>query len=191
MPLGLGIDLGTTNTKVVLAELGRAAPRVRAAASAPTPEPGDLRATLHALLGRVLDGSAPPDAVGIASMAETGVPLGDDDAPLTATHIARGAGDIASAELEALLRGEHQDSYARGDLQMAALLHCLGHDADGATAIRDCLRRARSGWASLTGAELDVVRVIAAGATNRDAPPSSICRRTPTWRGTTTGKKLL
>ncbi|HEX5199161.1 MAG TPA: FGGY-family carbohydrate kinase [Actinoplanes sp.] len=83
MPLGLGIDLGTTNTKVVLAELGRAAPRVRAAASAPTPEPGDLRATLHALLGRVLDGSAPPDAVGIASMAETGVPLGDDGAPLT------------------------------------------------------------------------------------------------------------
>ncbi|HEX5203802.1 MAG TPA: hypothetical protein VFW27_28080 [Actinoplanes sp.] len=45
MPLGLGIDLGTTNTKVVLAELGAAAPRVRAAASAPTPEPGDLRAT--------------------------------------------------------------------------------------------------------------------------------------------------
>src|SRR5689334_1452937 len=83
MPLGLGIDIGTTNTKVVLVELDGTAPRVRATASAPTPGPGDLGATLLALVGRVLDGSAAPDAVGIASMAETGVPLGADDAPLT------------------------------------------------------------------------------------------------------------
>jgi sugar (pentulose or hexulose) kinase len=80
--LGLGIDLGTTNTKVALVSVGASALRVRALATAATPEPQALRSVLTALVREVLAGSPPPDAVGIASMAETGVPLGADGTPL-------------------------------------------------------------------------------------------------------------
>lgn len=83
MPLGLGIDIGTTNTKVALVDVGASEARVRAVAAAPTPEPGDLRAGLLGLLRQVLEGSEPPEAVGIASMAETGVPIGSSGEPLT------------------------------------------------------------------------------------------------------------
>src|SRR2546423_14152662 len=77
----VGIDLGTTNTKVALVELDTGA--VRATAATATPEPAAVPATLRELLGRVLDGAAEaPDAVGIASMAETGVPLDVDGRPL-------------------------------------------------------------------------------------------------------------
>ncbi|SNY55338.1 FGGY-family carbohydrate kinase [Paractinoplanes atraurantiacus] len=82
MPYALGIDIGTTNTKVALVDAGGQAPRVPAVASAPTPEPGELKGTLAGLIGRVLDGRAAPDAVGIASMAETGVPLDASGEPL-------------------------------------------------------------------------------------------------------------
>jgi sugar (pentulose or hexulose) kinase len=80
--LGLGIDLGTTNTKVALVAVGASELAVRAVASAPTPDPPTLKAVLLALLRQVLDGSPAPDAVGIASMAETGVPLGQAGQPL-------------------------------------------------------------------------------------------------------------
>jgi xylulokinase len=80
--LTLGIDLGTTNTKVALVSIDASALRVRALATAPTPEPAALGPVLAALIGRVLAGSPPPDAVGIASMAETGVPLDGDGTPL-------------------------------------------------------------------------------------------------------------
>jgi sugar (pentulose or hexulose) kinase len=78
----LGIDLGTTNTKVALVVLGASGAQVRAVASAPTPEPAALKGVLLALVGEVLAGQPAPDAVGIASMAETGVPLDGGGAPL-------------------------------------------------------------------------------------------------------------
>jgi xylulokinase len=81
--LGLGIDIGTTNTKVVLVDLDAPSPLVRAGATAPTPEPADLRVTLSSLISRVVAGSPAPEAVGIASMAETGVPLGPAGEPFT------------------------------------------------------------------------------------------------------------
>jgi xylulokinase len=80
--LAVGIDLGTTNTKVALVAIGESDVRVRAVATAPTPEPDALKAVLLTLLGRVLAGSPPPDAVGVASMAETGVPLDASGDPL-------------------------------------------------------------------------------------------------------------
>ncbi|MEH0970722.1 FGGY family carbohydrate kinase [Micromonospora sp. CPCC 205546] len=80
--LSVGIDVGTTNTKVALVAIDGPAVRVRAVASAPTPPPGCLGAVLVGLLRQVLDGSPAPDAVGIASMAETGVPLDATGAPL-------------------------------------------------------------------------------------------------------------
>jgi sugar (pentulose or hexulose) kinase len=80
--LAVGIDLGTTNTKVALVSVDATDVRVRAVAAAATPEPSALRDVLTALLRRVLDGEPPPDVVGIASMAETGLPLDRDGGPL-------------------------------------------------------------------------------------------------------------
>jgi xylulokinase len=80
--LAVGIDLGTTNTKVVLVAIGASELRIRALASAPTPEPRDVKGVLVTLLRQVLDGAPPPDAVGIASMAETGVPLDASGTPI-------------------------------------------------------------------------------------------------------------
>jgi xylulokinase len=77
----LGLDLGTTNTKVALVELDEHA-TVRRTASAPTPRPAELATTLTTLLRRVLADQPPPTSIGIASMAETGVPLSADDTPL-------------------------------------------------------------------------------------------------------------
>src|SRR5690554_6310164 len=76
----LGLDVGTTNVKAVVVEIagGRAVTVGRA--SAPTPAGG---AALLAVVGRlVAQVGADVDAVGVASMAETGVPLDDDGAPL-------------------------------------------------------------------------------------------------------------
>ncbi|HEX6499084.1 MAG TPA: FGGY family carbohydrate kinase [Micromonosporaceae bacterium] len=80
--LALGIDVGTTNTKVALVTIGGSDLRVRATASAPTPEPDRLGPVLLRLFRQVLDGAPPPEAVGIASMAETGVPLDRYGRPL-------------------------------------------------------------------------------------------------------------
>lgn len=80
--LSLGIDIGTTNTKVALVTIGVPGVEVRAVASAPTPEPHDVKRLLLTLIRRILDGSPPPQAVGIASMAETGVPLDASGVPL-------------------------------------------------------------------------------------------------------------
>jgi xylulokinase len=82
VPLGLGIDIGTTNTKAALVELGGPEPQVRAVASAPTPEPAELEAVLLSLIRQTAGRVGAPEAVGIASMAETGVPLGAGGEPL-------------------------------------------------------------------------------------------------------------
>lgn len=100
MTLGLGIDLGTTNTKVALVAVDTSTPRVRAIATAATPEPDALKGVLMTLVRTVLAGSPPPDAVGIASMAETGVPLGADGTPLGPWL--RWTGHRAGAEAAAL-----------------------------------------------------------------------------------------
>jgi sugar (pentulose or hexulose) kinase len=101
MPVAsLGIDLGTTNTKVALVALDAPAVRVHALATAPTPEPRDLGAVLATLIREVLAGAAPPDAVGIASMAETGVPLAADGTPIGGWL--RWTGHRAGAEADAL-----------------------------------------------------------------------------------------
>ena len=77
----LGVDVGTTHTKVALVDVERA--RTLAVAAAPTPGPDRLEAVVADLVGQVLAAAprAVPAAVGIASMAETGVPVGPDDEP--------------------------------------------------------------------------------------------------------------
>ncbi|MFC4615620.1 L-fuculokinase [Cellulomonas algicola] len=79
MLTALGVDVGTTNTKVALVDV--TVPRVLAVASAPTPSPRDAATVLAGLVARVLPAGPAPVAVGIASMAETGVPLGPDGTP--------------------------------------------------------------------------------------------------------------
>jgi sugar (pentulose or hexulose) kinase len=73
--LAVGIDIGTTNTKVAVVQIGASRVRIRAIAAAPTPDPQSIKAVLLTLLRQALHGFPSPDAVGIASMAETGVPL--------------------------------------------------------------------------------------------------------------------
>lgn len=80
-PCALGIDVGTTNSKVVLVEFTPAA-SVRARATAPTSAADAFGPALADLVRAVLADRPAPDAVGIASMAETGVPLDADGAPL-------------------------------------------------------------------------------------------------------------
>ena len=86
--LALGIDVGTTNSKVVLVAIGPATddPAVRTVATAAAPtaaQPAGGVASLLVLVRSVLAAAGrPPDVVGIASMAETGVPLDDAGRPL-------------------------------------------------------------------------------------------------------------
>lgn len=89
--LALGIDIGSTNTKAVLVRV-RPGDRVfRDAdvvglASAPTPaDAGDLvRSVLRLVTDVTGRADEPPAVVGVASMAESGVPLDGDGEPLTA-----------------------------------------------------------------------------------------------------------
>jgi xylulokinase len=82
VPRALGIDVGTTNTKVVLLECSADGARVVARASAATPAPAALAGILRELIRPVVANQPAPGVVGIASMAETGVPLGPAGAPL-------------------------------------------------------------------------------------------------------------
>ena len=78
----VGIDIGSTNTKVAL--VAGAPFAVLALASEPTPRHADrLLAGVRRMVAEVVAAAPhPPRAVGVASMAETGAPLGDADRPL-------------------------------------------------------------------------------------------------------------
>ena len=107
----LGIDVGTTNTKAVVVEIGSSGVLEAARASTPTPVSaaglvdGVLR-VVREVLGRT---GSQPQAIGIASMAETGVPLDHDGRPLT--ELLRWDGHRAVDEAAALA-----DRHGRGDL---------------------------------------------------------------------------
>ena len=82
--IALGIDIGSTNIKAVLVDV--ASLEVLSEAAQPTPQDGARLITdVEALVGPLLaSGRRPPVCVGIASMAESGVPLGADNRPLGA-----------------------------------------------------------------------------------------------------------
>lgn len=72
-PVVLGIDIGSTNTKVAELRLGAGEART---VSVPTPADADgLVVAVERLVAAAVRRSGAPAAVGIASMAETGVPL--------------------------------------------------------------------------------------------------------------------
>ena len=102
----LGIDIGTTNTKAVVVEVS---PRgVTEVARAGTPTPSTAAALVAAVLRVVREvlsrAGSPPAAIGIASMAETGVPLDRDGRPLT--ELLRWDGHRAAREA-AVLTAQH------------------------------------------------------------------------------------
>ncbi|GIG21230.1 hypothetical protein Cch01nite_19540 [Cellulomonas chitinilytica] len=103
----LGIDVGTTNVKVALVDVADG--HVLGLAAAPTPSPADLPAVLAGLVTRALGHGPAPEAVGIASMAETGVPLDPDGEPRG--NWLRWDGHRAGAEAAALA-----DRLGRADL---------------------------------------------------------------------------
>ncbi|MFC7406194.1 FGGY family carbohydrate kinase [Georgenia alba] len=85
MTLALGIDVGTTNTKAALVAVDGAGVEELAVTARPTPDdaPG-LLATVDSVAGEVLRATDdPPQVVGVASMAETGVALDAADRPVT------------------------------------------------------------------------------------------------------------
>ncbi|MGF3056332.1 FGGY family carbohydrate kinase [Microbacterium sp. YY-01] len=84
MALVLGLDIGSTSTKVVLVEVSTAV-HIKAAHSAPTPHTVEaLRAAIAALITACLrSADSPIAAVGIASMAESGAAIAADGTGLT------------------------------------------------------------------------------------------------------------
>lgn len=99
----LGIDVGSTNTKVVLVEIrtGDVWPQVveRSVVSGPTPATAPAPVALVVDLTAQAVASRPvPQPVGVA-MAKTGVPLGPDGAPLT--PLLRWDGHRAAEEAQA------------------------------------------------------------------------------------------
>lgn len=86
--VALGIDIGTTNTKAALVSVAQESgvDAVSELAIRSFPTPSGAAAILTGLEGAIraviAEAGAEPSVVGIASMAETGVPLGSDGAPL-------------------------------------------------------------------------------------------------------------
>lgn len=78
----LGIDVGSTNTKLVLTEAGRA-PGADAIQRFRTPDdPVQLLDGIEAAVRELISRHGAPSCVGVTSMAETGVPLDRDRRPL-------------------------------------------------------------------------------------------------------------
>ncbi|WP_324650425.1 FGGY-family carbohydrate kinase [Georgenia sp. H159] len=130
---GLGLDIGTTNVKAVLVEIEAGRVTALARASAPTPTGG--RALQEAVGRLVLEVGPDVDAIGIASMAETGIPLDVDDAPL---------GDLVRWDP------------ARAQHHAAALARTYGADAlFAATGVRPSGKVPLATWAHLQAEDPD------------------------------------
>ena len=100
--VALGIDIGSSNIKASLVSLNGTVTEL-AVCTAPTPPDADdlVRVASDAVRSTLVSAGDLPIAVGIASMAESGVPLGDDDEPLR--PIVRWDGNDDVSDLESLL----------------------------------------------------------------------------------------
>ncbi len=129
----LGLDVGTTNVKAAVVEITGSAVRTVAHAATPTPAGGS---DLLEAVGRVVsDVGGDVDVVGIASMAETGVPLDDDGVPL---------GDLVRWD----------PSRARGQAEALAATHGAA-ELFAATGVRPSGKVPLATWAHLREAEPD------------------------------------
>ncbi|WP_210508502.1 L-fuculokinase [Naasia sp. SYSU D00057] len=107
--VALGVDIGSTNLKASLVGIGDTVTGL-AVCTRPTPRDADELVRSAADLIRTVLVSAPeaPAAIGIASMAESGVPLGAGDLPLRA--VLRWDGDDDPRDLDAILDGLGRDA---------------------------------------------------------------------------------
>ena len=130
----LGLDVGTTNTKAVVVDMARGA-RVLATATTPTPAGGAQLLAAVASLVREVVVDEPPAAVGIASMAETGVPLDDEDRPvgeLVRWDARRGSGaaDRLARELGAAELFAATGVRPSGKVPLAVWAHLREHEPE-------------------------------------------------------------
>lgn len=178
----LGIDVGSTNTKVAMISLEDTVLREVAIRSAPTPEDADALVTVVQRLVREAIDSAQvaPDVVGIASMAETGVPLNQDWAPITGLIRWNGARDRCAARTLF-------DRLGPGELFLATGVQ-PGRKAPLATWA--WLRDARSDvWANLAH-WAGVSDLIARALTGEFATDHTLAGRTMAYRLSEAGKAL-
>ncbi|BDZ45693.1 FGGY family carbohydrate kinase [Naasia aerilata] len=100
--VAVGIDIGSTNVKVAVIGIGTGVTEL-AVCTAPTPRDADelVRVVFDLLRSVLATAPGPPETVGIASMAESGVPLGRDDRPLR--PILRWDGNDDTSDLDALI----------------------------------------------------------------------------------------
>lgn len=122
--IALGIDVGTTNTKAVVIAVD-AAPGIDSVhelsvRSFPTPQgAASILAGLEdAIRGVLADAGVQPTVIGIASMAETGVPLDDDGEPLRDLVRWNGQGELRGTEILADLL-DPEDLFAATGVPLA------------------------------------------------------------------------
>lgn len=191
MLTALGMDVGTTNTKVALVDV--AAARVLAVAAAPTPQPRDAATVLAGLVARVLPAGPAPVAVGVASMAETGVPLTRDGTPRG--DWLRWDGHRAGAEADALAaRIGRADLFAATGVRAGAKIPLATwewlrtHDPDalhagrGTTSAGTTAGAARTGAASGSGRWAGAADLVGLLLTGRLATDHTLAGRTGAYR---------
>jgi len=175
----LGVDVGTTNTKVVLAVFGDA---VREERTLTVPTPGTGAGLQAAVLGAirevVLDSPHPVAAIGVASMGETGCLTAPDGEPLG--HLLRWAdGDTTAAERLAAYAGAE------------ALYAATGVPAAAKSPLTHWLRLAEQGDARLADARWrGADALIVAALTGEAVTDHTLAARTMAYRLPEAGEPL-
>lgn len=175
----LGVDVGTTNTKVVLAVFGDPV-REERTLTVPTPGTGaGLQAVvLTAIRDVVLDSPHPVAAIGVASMGETGCLTGPDGEPLGG--LLRWAdGDTSTAERLAASAGAD------------ALYAATGVPAPAKSPLTHWLRLAEQGDARLADARWrGADALVVAALTGEAVTDHTLAARTMAYRLPDAGEPL-
>lgn len=170
----LGIDVGTTNTKVVLLGVEGGGEVVELAARVlPTGDDASvLLAALEAAVAAVLAATGTrPGAIGIASMAETGLPIDPAGRPLTALQRWNAASQADADALRTVLDPEARFALTGAPLTPKATL---------VTLVR--LRRERPALLAAPNRWAGVADLVALALTGRLATDHTLALRTMAYR---------
>lgn len=178
----LGVDVGTTNTKVVLAVFGDGVDGVREERTLTAPTPGTGAGVQAVVLGAIrevaLESPHPVAAIGVASMGETGCLTAPDGEPL---------GD--------LLRWADGDATTAGRLVASAgadaLYAATGVPAPAKSPLTHWLRLADQGDARLADARwLGADALVVAALTGEAVTDHTLAARTMAYRLPEAGEPL-
>jgi xylulokinase len=181
--VALGIDIGTTNTKVVLVEVDGAFPRELRRLSVPTPGDGAaLRdAVFRAIETLTRSGGDRIEAVGIASMAETGSLIDGAGEPLGGLLRWNDGVDGADGAVTDLV----------SSVGPAALYEATGVPAPAKTPVAHWLKLRRAEHPALATARWGgVADLIALALTGRLVTDHTLAARTMAYRSTPLGEAL-